>query len=74
MASSTEDISANQGRSILATIYVFLVLSTLAVALRFWSRHVAHRAGFWWDDWVVLIALVSLGTLFLSDFTIYSIC
>jgi hypothetical protein len=49
----------DKGSSILATTYVFLVLATIAVALRFWSRYIAHRAGFWWDDWLALVSLAS---------------
>ena len=36
-----------------------IVLSIIAVALRFWSRYLAKKAGFWWDDWFALAALVS---------------
>lgn len=39
------------------------VLPVVAVALRFWSRYVNSpvdkRSRFWWDDWLILIALVS---------------
>ena len=39
--------------------YVFLILATVAVALRFYGRYIAHKAGYWWDDWLSLAALVS---------------
>lgn len=48
----------NQGPHIDAAAYIMLILVTIAVALRFCSRYVAHKAGFWWDDWLALIALV----------------
>ena len=41
-----------------AAAYTMLVLATIAVALRFWSRYISHEATFWWDDWFALMALV----------------
>lgn len=55
MATSGDNLS----RDGLATTYVFLILGTLAVILRFWARWIAHKAGFWWDDWLSLASLVS---------------
>ena len=55
--------SQNQGSQINAVNYAFLVLSTMAVALRFCGRYVAHRAGYWWDDWLSLVALVRLSSV-----------
>jgi len=38
-----------------------IVIATVAVALRFWSRLI-HRSQYssrlWWNDWVILMALV----------------
>ncbi|KAL2860649.1 hypothetical protein BJX68DRAFT_90142 [Aspergillus pseudodeflectus] len=48
-----EDISC---RIWIGTI-VTVVPATIAVALRFVSRHIS-RAGFWWDDWVIAVSLV----------------
>ena len=48
----------NKGPRLDAAAYIMLVLVTIAVALRFCSRYVSHKAGFWWDDWIALIALV----------------
>jgi hypothetical protein len=42
---------------------VTIVPATIAVILRFVSRHVAH-AGFWWDDYTIAIALVSSSSAF----------
>ena len=50
----------DKGFQVNAVSYAFLVLSTIAVALRFCGRYVAHKAGFWWDDWLSLASLVSL--------------
>lgn len=36
------------------------VLALIAVVLRFWTRYFT-RAGFRWDDWMILVAL--LGTI-----------
>lgn len=35
------------------------VLSTLIVALRFLARRVS-KAGLWWDDWLIVPALVGV--------------
>ena len=50
----------NKGPHIEAATYIFLILGTLAVALRFWARYISHKAGFWWDDWLSAAALVCL--------------
>ena len=55
----TGSITEDRGTQITSVNYVMLVLATLAVALRFWARYIAHKAGFWWDDWTSLAALVS---------------
>ena len=57
MSSSPED----WGPSLRAYTIVLIVVSTLAVALRFWSRAVvptAKASRFWWDDWTILVAWV----------------
>ena len=36
---------------------VAIVVPTIAVALRCCSRGLAE-AGFWWDDWIIIISLV----------------
>lgn len=38
-----------------------VVPASLAVALRFTARYVS-RAGFWWDDYTILVALVGTWT------------
>jgi hypothetical protein len=53
-----ESVTEDKGPQIRAVTYAMLVLATVAVALRFWARSVALKAGFWWDDWLSLAALV----------------
>lgn len=36
-----------------------IVPAVIAVTLRFTARHVS-RAGFWWDDYTILVALVGI--------------
>ncbi|BCS22383.1 uncharacterized protein APUU_30608S [Aspergillus puulaauensis] len=36
---------------------VTVVPATIAVALRFVSRHIA-KAGYWWDDWAIVASLI----------------
>ena len=56
------DINANEGPRIIAVAAVLITISTIAVILRFVSRLVS-QAGFWWDDWMILAALVgSIGS------------
>lgn len=44
---------------IIAVAVVMIVVSTIAVFLRFWSRAVnATRLRFWWDDYAMLACLV----------------
>ena len=50
----------DRGPQINAVNYAFLVITTVAVLLRFWGRMVALKASFWWDDWLSLTALVSI--------------
>lgn len=49
----------DKSSEVLGATYAMLVITTLAVGLRFWSRHIATKAGFWWDDWCSLAAWVS---------------
>lgn len=57
--------SPNLGPTIPPVCLAMIILSTVAIILRFWSRAVtggksAFRERYWWDDWLALIALVSL--------------
>ncbi|MCJ1286890.1 hypothetical protein MMC26_006236 [Xylographa opegraphella] len=51
------DINASDVPKIIAVSVVLIVLSTAAVVLRFISRMLS-KAGLWWDDWVIVAALV----------------
>ncbi|KAL9079066.1 MAG: hypothetical protein Q9157_002034 [Trypethelium eluteriae] len=49
-------LNQNRQPTIIAENVFMCVLAITAVALRFYARK-ASRAGFWWDDWVTLMAL-----------------
>ncbi|KAL8904400.1 MAG: hypothetical protein Q9207_003296 [Kuettlingeria erythrocarpa] len=51
------DLYANQQGRIIATSVALIVLTTAFVSLRLLSRRLS-RAGFWWDDFYAVIALV----------------
>lgn len=55
---------------LIAVIITCLVLSTLAVVLRLLVRWFS-AAGFWWDDGVVILALVRLSTIPILEFDAY---
>lgn len=42
------------------TNIALMVLSAVAVMVRFWSRFVERKGRFWWDDWTCLLAAVSI--------------
>ena len=50
----------DRGARVNATAITMAILSFLAVVLRFLSRRVSEKAGYWWDDWASLAALVCL--------------
>ena len=52
-----EDLNATQAPRIIATSVTLIVISAVAVALRFIARHLSE-AGLWWDDWTILGAMV----------------
>lgn len=39
---------------------IMFFCTTVAVVLRFWSRIIASKLEFWWDDWVLTGTLVRL--------------
>ena len=51
------DINATDAPKIIAVSVVLIILSTAAVVLRFISRMLS-KAGLWWDDWLIVAALV----------------
>ncbi|KAL8756889.1 MAG: hypothetical protein Q9199_002616, partial [Rusavskia elegans] len=50
-------VTEGRGSEILALSAIMIAFSTIAIGLRFWGRHIAHRGGLWWDDWLSLAAL-----------------
>ena len=51
------DLTASKQPAIIGSIVATWAFAVIAVALRFFARRVS-RAGFWWDDWLMLPALV----------------
>ena len=52
------DLNADQGPRLVGSMTTLIVLPTLFVIARLISRKVA-RAGYWWDDLLVVVACVS---------------
>ena len=53
------DLSESRGPQVIGADMALLALATIAVILRFISRHIS-KANFWWDDWVLAVALVMI--------------
>ncbi|KAL9100421.1 MAG: hypothetical protein Q9163_004203 [Psora crenata] len=51
------DLSEDRGPSVVAASIILIILPTVAVGLRFASRWIS-RAGFWWDDHTIIVALI----------------
>lgn len=51
-----EDIYATKTARLIGADIVLILLSGIAVALRFWSRKIS-KVGFWYDDYTILIAM-----------------
>ncbi|KKA16364.1 hypothetical protein T310_10060 [Rasamsonia emersonii CBS 393.64] len=51
------DLTASKQPQIRGAILSTWLLAVLAVGLRFTSRWLV-KAGFWWDDWLILLGLV----------------
>ncbi|KAI0434598.1 hypothetical protein F5Y09DRAFT_295946 [Xylaria sp. FL1042] len=59
---------ANDRNGIIVMTVLFTILITTAVVLRFYARHMT-RAGYGWDDWTALVALLftlALNAIFLG--------
>ena len=48
----------NRGPGLQALLIVMIVLPTIAVVLRVWSRLTLKGQRFWWDDWFAIASLV----------------
>ena len=51
--------NAGYVREVRNSAIAFLVLDTTFVALRFLARTVKKQAGFGWDDWLIIPALIA---------------
>ena len=62
----SSSVSANRAPQVVALGIPLLIIPTLAVVLRVWSRMLlstsgsSRARGLWWDDWLVMISLVSI--------------
>jgi hypothetical protein len=64
---SSVDLSESRQANLYASSTIPCGLAVIAVALRFWCRRRASGVRFWLDDWLVLVACVSvLLVLFVS--------
>lgn len=52
-----ENTYATKTGKLIGANIVLILLSGIAVALRFWSRKIS-RVGFWYDDYTILLALL----------------
>lgn len=48
----------NRGPEVTAFCIVMIILPTIALALRIWSRLTPKSQRFWWDDWFAIASLV----------------
>ena len=53
-----ETITDNENVSTTAVGALVLALAVVSVAARFYTRHFT-KAGFGWDDWLILLALIA---------------
>ena len=51
------NVHATKTGKLIGADIVLILLSGIAVALRFWSRKIS-RVGFWYDDYTILVALL----------------
>ena len=60
-------VHGDKGSHVLAAAICVIVIQVVAVALRFWSRALSRGTRFWWDDWMVLAALVRHDVFFINE-------
>lgn len=51
--------ASDGGNATLGVSGLVIVLAVISVGLRFYTR-VFTRAGLWWDDWLILAAVVAI--------------
>ncbi|RYP11615.1 hypothetical protein DL765_007663 [Monosporascus sp. GIB2] len=66
----------DRGPGLQAFVTVMVIVTVVAITLRFWSRSIPHTNGrskrrFWWDDWVALAAVPAILTQCALSFAIY---
>ncbi len=54
---TAQTLTEDNSHTLSTVALTLIVLETTAVAVRFLSRYLS-KAGFWWDDWLILGALV----------------
>lgn len=64
----TETANENRGPGLRAFNIVMIIVVVTAICLRFLSRALGssgpgQKPRFWWDDWVALLAVVSLTSM-----------
>jgi len=52
------NLADDESKDIIGAISATWALATIAIGLRFACRRLS-RAGFWWDDWLMVPAYVS---------------
>lgn len=68
--------SADRAPQVVALGPPLIVIPTVAVALRIWSRTLIHTSGssrarvLWWDDWLIMMCLVSIFLSCLNGFVL----
>ena len=55
---STAPAGDSESGSTIAVEAFIIALAVVSVALRFYTR-ISSKAGLWWDDWMIFIAVVS---------------
>lgn len=60
MEMSSLEKSRRHGMIVLDIIW--LILPSIAIGLRIWSRLTMRTQRFWWDDWCIIAALVRITT------------
>jgi hypothetical protein len=53
------DIYEDRSNHVIASVLAPAILAVIAVGLRMWARYVS-QAGFKWDDYLIVVALVRL--------------